>query len=222
MPLLALSQALLVLIAGLVATTATAQVPRYADQFERADVVAIEQDGRDLFGFDSLSGRRAVYRLEVGEAVHFIESRGRVGLVLTNRRALGIGPGTGFREVRFPPSEVPPEIGLVEDQVALVATPKRVLGFIGRGGHWVEETLSPSESAQAIRVGAGVAVVATNRRALGLGTNAGGFVSLDLQVREVLESFSAQDTLATIRTNKRILVFGAPRGSWTIQDRAIR
>jgi len=222
MPLLALSRALLLLSASLFVTTATAQVPRYADQFERADVVAIEQDGRDLFGFDSLTGRRASYRLEVGEAVHFMESRGRVGLVLTNRRALGIGPGTGFREVRFPPNEVPPEIGLVEDQVALVTTSKRVLGFIGRDGHWVEESLAPSESAEAIRVGTAVAVVATNRRALGLGTNVGGFVALDFQVREVLESFSAQDTLATLRTNKRILVFGAPRGTWTIQDRAIR
>jgi hypothetical protein len=213
---------LLLLGASLASTTATAQVPRFADQFQRTDVVTVEQDRRDLFGFDSVSGRTASYRLEVGEAVHFSESRGRVGLVLTNRRALGIGPGTGFREVRFPPNEVPPEFGLVEDQVALVVTSKRILGFIGNGGQWVEEGLSPSESAQAIRVGSGVAVVATNRRALGLGTNLGGFVALDLQVREVLESFSVQDTLATLRTNKRILVFGAPRGTWSIQDRAIR
>lgn len=142
--------------------------------------------------------------------------------MLTSRRALAIAPGSGFLEVRYQPSEVPPEMGLVDDQIALIATPKRVLGFVGDGGRWVEERLSPRETAEVIRVGTAVGVVATNRRVLGIGPKKRKFESAGLRVREVVESVSAQDTLATLRTNKRILVFGALRGGWTIQDRSIR
>jgi hypothetical protein len=202
--------------------TSMAQVPLFPDEFQRTDVIAIELDGRDLFGFDSVTGARTKLRLEVDEAVYFQETRGRVGLVLTSRRAIAIGPGTGFQDFRYRTSESAPEIGLVEDQIALVATPKRVLGFLGGGGVWVEERLPPSESVEVLRVGGAVGVVATNHRALGLGTQLRSFVATDLRVREVLESVSTQDTLATLRTNKRILVFGALRGKWTVQDRALR
>ncbi len=200
---------------------ARAEVPLFADEFERLDVIAIERDGRDLFGFDSLSGRRAAYRLEVNEEVFFLETRGRVGLVLTNRRALAIGPGTGFREMRYRPRETPPETGLVGDQIALISTSKRVLGFIGNGGRWVEDGLAPGETVRAIRAGTAVGVVVTNRRALGLAANRKRFTSTNLRVKESIESVVAQDTLVTLRTDKRILVFGSSRGTWTIQDRSI-
>ena len=202
--------------------TASAEVPLFAAEFERADVIAIERDGQELFGFDSLTGRRAQIRLEIGEVVLFEQARGRIGLVLTDRRALGIGAGTGFQEFRYQLREEPPAVGLVEDQVALVITPKRVLGFLGTGGGWVDEQFSPYESVQALRVGAAVGVVATNLRALGLGTRRRHFVSADLRVKEKLESISAQDTLATLRTSRRILVFGSPRSSWIVQNRRRR
>jgi len=213
----------LVLIGVLLSpAVATAQVRLFPGEFQRSDVIAIERDGRDLFGFDSVSGGRAEIRLEVGEAVYFEKTSGRVGLVLTSRRALAIGPGTGFQEIRYQSSETRPEKGLIEDEIALVATSKRVLGFIGNGGAWAEERLSPSESVEALRVGGAVGVVATNRRGLGLGTRQRSFVAIDLRVKETLESVSAQDTLATLRTSKRILVFGALRGGWSVQDRSIR
>lgn len=212
----------LFVIAASVAFPARAQVPLFADEFERADVISVERDGRDLFGFDAVSGQRSEFRLDIGEEVYFLETRGRIGLVLTNRRALAISPRTGFREFRYQPSETPPEFGLVEDQIALLATSNRILGFLGNGGVWVEEGMTPSESARVIRAGTAVGVVVTNRRALGLGANLRGFVSEDLRVREAIESVTAQDTLASLRTDKRILVFGALRGTWSIQDRSIR
>jgi hypothetical protein len=205
----------------LFAKAATPQVPIFPDEFQRSDVIAIELDDRTLFGFDSVSGARTEMRLEISENVHFIRSRGRVGLVLTNRRAIALGPGTGFREIRYQPSEGYPEVGLVEDQIALIATAHRVLGFVGSAGIWVEERLPPSESTRALRVGRSVGVIATNRRLLGLGVQLRSFVPEDLRVREELESISTQDTLATFRTNKRIFVFGALRGTWTVQDREL-
>jgi hypothetical protein len=205
-----------------VQSTASAELPLFPEQFERADIIAIERDGHELFGFDSVTGRRARVRLEIGETVLFEQARGRIGLVLTDRRALGIGAGTGFQEFRYQLREEPPAFGLVEDQVALVITPKRVLGFLGTRGGWVDEQFSPNERVQALRVGAAVGVVTTNRRALGLGTQGRHFVAEKLRVKEELESISAQDTLATVRTNRRILVFGSPRSSWVVQDRRRR
>jgi hypothetical protein len=152
--------------------------------------------------------------------VRFERSRGRVGLVLTDRRALGVASGVGWQELRYRLQEVTPEIGLVEDRLALVVTDRRALGFIGRGT-WVEERFTPHEIVSALRIGSAVAVVITNRRALGLAPDLAHFVETDLQLKETLESVAARDTQGTIRTNRRILVFSAPRGFWSEQNRLI-
>lgn len=202
------------------ATASLAQVGLYPAELERVDVIAIESDGQDLFAFDSLTGRRTTIRLELGEEILFEASRGRVGLVLTDRRALGVAPGIAWRELRYRLQESVPEIGLVEDQIAMVVTSRRVLGFVGRG-LWVEEGFSPHESAEAVRAGVAVGVVVTNRRALGLAADRTRFISIDFQVKESVESINARDTLVTVRTNRRILVFSAPNGSWSVQKRKI-
>ena len=198
----------------------SAQVRLLPEEVEIVDVIAIERDGRDVFAFDALTGRRSRIRLELGETVYFERSRGRVGLVLTDRRALGVASGVGWQELRYRLQEVAPEIGLVEDRLALVVTDRRVLGFIGRGA-WVEERLTPYEVVSALRIGSAVGVVVTNRRALGLAPDLARFVETDLQLKEELESVAARDTQGTIRTNRRIMVFSAPRGFWSEQDRQI-
>lgn len=199
---------------------AAAQVSLLPDEVERIDVIAIEIDDRDVFAFDALSGRRSRLRLEIGEKVYFSESRGRVGLLLTDRRALGIAPGIDFQETRYRIQEGIPEVGLIEDRIALVVTGRRALGFVGASG-WIEERFSPQESAEALRVGAAAGIVATNRRALGLAPDGVSFVSTNFRIKEKLESVSAQDTLVSVRTNRRILVFSAPRSFWTAQDRTL-
>lgn len=206
----------------LLSTDAFAQRNFPSNEFDRADVIAIEQDGREIFGFDAISGRRASVTLDLGETVFFEASRGRVGLVLTDRRALALGRNGDFREFRYDVREVPPQRGLVDDQIALVLTSKRVLGFLGARSLWVEEGLPPSEDALDARVGAAVGVVTTNRRALGVTASGSGFASVGLQINETLESVRARDTLATIRTNRRILVFGGAGATWTEQDRSLR
>ncbi len=193
-----------------------AQVRLRPDEIERVDVIAIERDGRDLFAFDALTGRRSTIRLEIGEEVRFERSRGRVGLVLTDRRALGVAPGVGWQELRYRLQEEAPDVGLVEDRLAVVVTGRRALGFLERGV-WVEERFTPHEFVAALRVGSATGVVATNRRALGLAPGLGHFVATDFHVKEELEAVTAHDTLVTLRTNRRILVFSAPRGSWSEQ-----
>lgn len=201
-------------------TAVAAQVPFLPDQFERVDVIGIERDRRELFAFDSLTGSRRMIRLDVGENVVFEGSRGRVGVVVTDRRVLGVAPGTGWIEERLRLEENLGEAVLVEDRLALLVSNRRALAF--SEGRWIEESFSPQEVATSLRVGAAVGAVTTNRRALGIAPRTSGFIAEDLQVREGLESVSAEDTLATVRTERRILVFSGLRGGWSIQRRRIR
>ncbi len=200
--------------------SARAQIRLFPEEIERVDVIAIERDGRDVYAFDALTGRRSKIRLELDEEVRFERSRGRIGLVLTDRRALGVAPGVGWQELRFRLHERAPEVGLVEDQIAVVVTDRRALGFVARG-RWVQALFSPHEYTQALRVGSAAGVVATNRRALGLAPDLSRFVETDFQLKEELESAAAKDTLITLRTNRRIMVFSAPRGTWSEQKRSL-
>jgi hypothetical protein len=197
-----------------------AQVPLLPDEVERVDVIAIEIDGRDVYAFDALTGRNSTLRLEVAERIVFEKSRGRVGIVLTDRRVLGVAAGSGWSELRLGIQEEVPSTVLVEDRIAVLASNRRALAFTGSGG-WLSEGLSPGESTTSIRVGAAVGLITTNRRALGAAPGSGRFVVKDLQVREVLESVGTQDTLATLRTDRRILVFSAPRALWSEKKRKI-
>jgi len=215
--LLLLVETCAVLAAG--GRAARAQVSLYPAEVERLDVVTIQQDGRDLLAINSVTGSKARVRLDIDEIVLFNESRGRVGIVLTDRRALGVSVGGSFQEVRYRAPERAPDFALVSERVALVATTQRALGFIGRSGGWIEESLPPGESVEAIRVGAAVGIATTNRRALGLAPDVGRFASVDFRLRENLESIDAEDTLATLHTDQRILVFSGPRAVWTARVR---
>lgn len=211
----------LVLLALFSAVVAEAQVALFPDEVERVDVIAIERDGRELYAFDSLTGGRVSVRLEVAEEVLFEASRGRIGVVVTDRRALGVAPGRDWGEFRFRLDEAPAESVLVEDRLALLVSNRRALAFNGALG-WIDEALAPNEFATAVRVGAAVGVVTTNRRALGIAPSRRDFASEAFQVRESLESVTTQDTLVTVRTPRRILVFSAPRGTWSTQKRRLR
>lgn len=206
---------------ALIAPVASAQVPLLPDEVERIDVIAVERDGRELFAFDALTGRRPRIDLEIDEEVLLIRTRGRIGIVLTDRRVLGVAAGTPWIEERLRLQETATDRGLVESRIALVVTDRRALAFTGGAG-WIEEDFGPQEGASSIRAGAAAGVVTTNRRALGIAPSLQRFVSESLRVREVLESVTAQDTLVTLRTDRRILVFSAPRANWSEQKRRIR
>jgi hypothetical protein len=211
---------LLLAASALAGGSAVAQVPLLPDEFQRVDVIAIERDGRDLYSFDAVTGARSSVQLEIGEDVLFQRARGRVGIVLTDRRALAVTSGFGWQEERYGLHESTPDTALVDEQVALLVTDRRALGFVARGA-WVEEALFTHESVAALRVGSAAAVVATSKRALGLASDRTGFVPTELQIKERLESVKAEGTLVTLRTDRRILVFSAPRAFWSEQQRKI-
>src|SRR5690606_38216091 len=115
-------------------------------------------------------------RLELGERVLYAKQRGRVGVVVTDRRLLAVTASSGaWQEARHRNGESPPADVELGDRVALVVTPLRVIGLDGKTGNLVEARLGPQERALATAVGQNVAAAVTARRALGVSAARGGF-----------------------------------------------
>jgi len=204
------------LLAGLLLATAAAGADlRAPGETPVADVLQIILLERDVVAVDGLAGTELRQRLELGEAVHYAESRGRVGIVLTDRRVLAVGVRSGaWQEARYRRGEPPPAGAFLGEQVALVVTSKRALGFDGGSGNLVERSLGPRERVIAADASGAVGVIVTDRRALGVSPFAGGFFVAKLRVEESVDAVSASGNVATVRTSRRLLTFQAASGTW--------
>jgi hypothetical protein len=204
------------LLAGLLLATAAAGADlRAPGETPVADVLQIILLERDVVAVDGLAGTELRQRLELGEVVHYAESRGRVGIVLTDRRVLAVGVRSGaWQEARYRRGEPPPTGAFLGEQVALVVTSKRALGFDGGSGNLVERSLGPRERVIAADASGAVGVIVTDRRAFGVSPFAGGFFVAKLRVEESVDAVSASGNVATVRTSRRLLTFQAPSGTW--------
>jgi len=191
------------------------------DDVDLADVLEVQLLGRDLHAYDGVGSGRMTTRLELGEKVLFQHSSGRIGIVLTDRRALGVAAGSGWREERYRFSESRSDSGVLGDRVAVVMTSQRVLAFNALFGTWVEVSLGPGEDVLETRVGPSTAVVVTDRRALGMSPNTGGFVETDMRIHERLERISTRSGVATVTTSQRVLIFQGTNARWVEEDRKI-
>ena len=179
------------------------------------------QDGR-LLAIDAESGNETSARLELGEKVLWTRERGRVGIAVTDRRMLGVATISGFwQSLVLRRREPPPRSAELGDRVALLLTPQRVLGFVGRTGNFSEASLGPHEALLQSAVGANVVVVVTDRHALGLSADRGGFFDIPMLVTERIESLTAFANHATLQTSKRLLIFRGPTGAWEEQPREV-
>lgn len=179
------------------------------------DLLQIVVLERELLAVDAESGGDTRESLELGERVLWQGARGRVGVVLTDRRVLAVGTGSAaWQDARYRRRERPPSRAHLGDRVALVLLATRALGFNGGSGNLVERSLGPGEAILELGVSGNVAVVVTDRRALGLSPFAGGFFEAKLQLRERVEAVRATGNLATVTTSRRLLTFRAPSGSW--------
>jgi hypothetical protein len=185
------------------------------DEVPLEDILQVLVRGREIFAIDARGGGQVSLRLEIGEQVHFAETRGRVGIVLTDRRVLAVtNRSAAWQEERYRAAERPPTHAQLGDRVALVTTTKRVLGFDGGSGNLISTEIGPHEKLTSSVVGENVVVVLTNRRALGLSPHVGGFFPVPIHLGERIESVTAESNFATVVTARRILVFQAPSGSW--------
>jgi hypothetical protein len=180
-----------------------------------ADVLQLFVFEREVVAVDGMAGTELRRRLDVGETVHFAESHGRVGVVLTDRRVLAVAVRSGdWQESRYRRGEPRPESAFVGERVALVVTSKRAVGFDGGSGNLVERSLGPREQVLAADASGAVGVVVTDRRALGISPFAGGFFERKLRIEETIEAVAATGNVGTVRTSRRILSFQAATGAW--------
>jgi hypothetical protein len=196
--------------------------PLFPSDVELEDVVQIEIMGRDVLAFDAMGSGSRGFRLEIGEEIVWQKAIGRLGVVATSRRLMGVSAdGGSWTELRWGVHETPPERILMGTRVALTVTDKRIIGFDSRTGLWLVRDIGPHETVQVVRVGAGTGVVVTDRTAYGLSPDAGGFLSTPMRIHETLGEVRVSANMATVNTTKRLLVFRAPAGAWTVEDRPI-
>lgn len=191
---------------------------RGAEGFEESplspqlDVVVLP---REVVAVDAEGGGSLGERLEIGERVLYAKQRGRVGVVVTDRRLLAVAVrSAAWQQTRYRNGEAPPADVVLGDRVALVVTPVRAIGFDGKTGNLVEATLGPQEAVLDSAVGQNVAVVVSDRRALGVSAARGGFFEVRMRVGERITRLDALADTVTLQTSRRLLVFRGPSGSW--------
>lgn len=212
---------LLLVPALLVSSHASAQIAR-PGEVVLEDQISVEVLGRELIAFDLQGSGQLVQRLELDEEVIHTAARGRVALVLTNRRVLGATPhSASWQSERYRLTETPQTEAWISQSLAVVVTEKRALAFFGTG-NWAEQGLRPREQVEIVRVGPATAVVVTDRRALGISTGTGGFFETPLRVKERVESVQTLSEIATLTTSQRTLVFKGPSGLWVERSRPLR
>jgi len=171
---------------------------------------------REIAAVDAFGGGRISERLERGEVVLYTDARGRIGIAITDRRILAVSTRSGFwQATRIRRTEKPPARALLGGRVAVLATEKRALGFVGTSSALVESSLGPREWVLDAVAGQNVAVLVTSRRALGVSARSGGFFELPLRVGEETVSLSALANHVTLQTTNRLLIFRGPGGSWS-------
>ena len=186
------------------------------------DLLEVRVQDRHLLAIDSETGGQIAEQLELGEHVLFTHERGRVGIAVTDRRMLAVATISGFwQSERLRRRERPPAEAWLGDRVALLLTPQRALGFVGRTGNFSQAGLGPRERILDRAVGANVLVVVTERRALGLSADRGGFFEIPLQVDERSENLSAFANHVTLETPLRLLVFRGNTGAWEESPRLL-
>jgi len=196
--------------------------PRH-DETPLADLLEVIVTGREVLAVDARGGGATTISLRLEETVLWTDSRGKVGVVLTDRRVLLVATrSAAWQQVSYQQAELPPKDALLGDRVALVVTSRRALGFNGESGNLVEYRLGPQEAVLAARVGESIAVVVTDRRALGLSSISGGFFQTELNLHEQIEKVTARANVVSITTNRRILIFRGPTGTWQERDLSLR
>jgi hypothetical protein len=204
--------ALLTSVSLALASTALAgAAPRIED---RVDLIQLD---RSLIAVDASGQRVAEIDLERGEEVVAIGSQGQLGVASTSTRLLGFRSGAPeWLELRYRLKErdAPPDRLHLEDRIALVTLPARVVALTSSSEGWLELALSPGEHAELVFSEANLGAVVTPRRAIAVSDEA-GFVEIGLSPRETVETTSTRDSSISLVTPRRLLVFRAGTGRWT-------
>lgn len=188
------------------------------------DMIDVVVRRREVIAIDpARSGGTRRAALHVGEKVLWSGARGRVALVVTDRRLLGITTGnTGWQEVRLKVHESEPRAIAMGDRVLVVLTSLRALGLSAVGGGFTESLIGTTESPREVVAGENVAAVITDRRVVGLSGFFPGFAQTLIGVHEDVEFASTLPNFVSIGTESRMLVFRGTTGAWSAERVSLR
>jgi len=159
----------------------------------------------------------------VGEKVLWSGARGKVAIVVTDRRLLGITTAHGsWRALRFKIHESEPHAILLGDRVALVLTSMRAIGLSSGGKGFAESLIGTTESPYDVVVGDNVAAFITDRRVVGLSGFFPHFAERQIGVHEDVEFTSTLPNFVSIATHQRMLVFRGTTGAWQAERVSLR
>ncbi len=161
-------------------------------------------------------------KLELGESVVALLSRGNVGVAVTTRRLLAIqARAANFVEVRYRVSEKPPDERdlKIRDRLIVVAFPARILAFTPPVEAWQEFDLGPGEKPIEVLADENVAVILTPRRAVGFSPLSSGFIPYPLSPGESPERSTLGDDSVTLILPHRVLIFRAGDKRWSSLNR---
>jgi hypothetical protein len=97
---------------------------------------------------------------------------------------------------------------------SVIRTDRRLYGFRGADGTWLEEPLNVRETVQRTLANDYGAVFVTNERVIGFASLLGDFSPKILGVHEQVKNLHNGDGLITVTTNTRTLVFGSRLSGW--------
>ena len=177
------------------------------------DLVDVQFVDGEIIGIRD--GSRATRsRLQKGERIQWMDARGTVGAVLTNRRFFAVSStSAGWQEIRLAGDDGTTYVELGAN-LLLCVTAKRILAFSGPSGVVSENRLFLRETIVTSGANEHVASVVTDRRAIGFSSGLTEGVESRFGVREQFQSLKTLATIATVRTTERLLVFRNSSGSW--------
>ncbi|TFH25464.1 MAG: hypothetical protein E4H03_00650 [Myxococcales bacterium] len=180
------------------------------------DLIDVIVHRREVIAVDpSAAGGTRRAPLMVGEKVLWSGARGKVALVVTDRRLLGITTAHGgWRALRFKVHESEPKAILLGDRVALVLTGMRAIGLSSAGKGFAESLIGTTESPYDVVVGDNVAAFITDRRVVALSGFFPHFAEQQIGVHEDVEFTSTLPNFVSVGTRERMLVFRGTTGAW--------
>ncbi len=185
------------------------------------DRIDILQTERRLIAVDATGRLVSELDLEVGEEVVAIGSEGRLGVASTSARLLGFRSGApSWVELRYRISESPSERLYLEDRVALVTLPERIVALTASSKGWLEIRLSPGERAESVFSDSNLGAVVTSRRVIAVSDRT-AFVEIRLSPREQVETSSTSDSSISLMTQRRLLFYRAGSARWVELPRLV-
>ncbi len=186
------------------------------------DQIDILQTERRLIAVDAAGRPVSELDLEVGEVVVAIGSEGRLAVASTSTRLLGFRSGApSWVELRYRVSESPSERLYLEERVALVTLPERIVALTASSKSWLEIGLSPGERAESVFSDSNLGAVVTSRRVIAV-SDPTAFVEIRLSPRERIETSSTSDSSISLMTQRRLLVYRAGSARWVELPRLVR